>query len=136
MLWYFNNQILGMDYASTEEFVPPAIQEGGSNWASWLGDDMSQIDAGQANQQFHTSPPLLQQNEVCEMAFRGRRDLVLFTTKRILFIDKQGWSGKKMAFTSFPYSSIVVFQVRSQITHMTLVLATLHKLLYSRVILL
>merc|ERR550539_1881571 len=72
---------------------------------------MTQMDANLANQQFHTSPPLLQSNEVCEMAFKGRRDLVLFTTKRILFIDKQGWSGKKMSFTSFPYSSIKVFQV-------------------------
>ena len=79
--------------------------------ASWFGDDMKQIDAVQANHQFHTSPPVLQSNEVCEMAFQGRRDLVLFTTKRILFIDKQGWSGKKMAFTSFPYKSIKVFQV-------------------------
>ena len=82
-----------------------------SSMASWFGDDMKQIDAVQANHQFHTSPPVLQSNEVCEMAFQGRRDLVLFTTKRIMFIDKQGWSGKKMAFTSFPYKSIKVFQV-------------------------
>merc|ERR1719232_2260140 len=79
---------------------------------SWLGDDMSQIDAAQANHQFHTSPPLLQASEVCEMAFKGRRDLVLFTTKRILFVaDKQGWNRKKMSFRSFPYGSIKVFQV-------------------------
>ena len=58
---------------------------------------MSQIDARQVDQQFHTNPVLLQTNEVCELAFQGRRDLVLFTTKRILFIDKQGWSGKKVS---------------------------------------
>ena len=45
------------------------------------------------------------------MAFKGRRDLVLFTNKRILFVDKKGWSGKKMAFTSFPYTSVKIFQV-------------------------
>ena len=45
------------------------------------------------------------------IAFKGRRDLVLFTTKRILFVDKQGWSGKKMAYTTFPYSSIKIFNV-------------------------
>ena len=45
------------------------------------------------------------------LAFKGRRDLVLFTTKRILFVDKQGWSGKKMAYTTFPYSSIKIFNV-------------------------
>lgn len=74
---------------------------------------MSQIDAAQADKQFHTSPPVLQANEVCEMAFKGRRDLVLFTTKRLLFIDIQGWTGKKTAFTTVPYSSIKIFQVRT-----------------------
>ena len=113
VLWYFNNQLLGMDDLAMEEFVPLATASGdnASSLGAWLGDDMTQMDANLANQQFHTSPPLLQSNEVCEMAFKGRRDLVLFTTKRILFIDKQGWSGKKMSFTSFPYSSIKVFQV-------------------------
>ena len=113
VMWYFNNQILGMDTMSKEDYVP-LINDAGSNASSmmsWMGDDMSQIDAAQADRQFHTSPPLLQANEVCEIAFKGRRDLVLFTTKRILFVDKQGWSGKKMAFTTFPYSSIKVFQV-------------------------
>ena len=53
----------------------------------------------------------MQGEETCEMAFKGRRDLVLFTNKRILFVDKQGWSGNKMAFTSFPYTSVKVFNV-------------------------
>ena len=78
---------------------------------SFFSDDMSQIDATLADQQFHSNPPILQANETCEIAFKGRRDLVLFTTKRILFVDKQGWSGKKMAYTTFPYSSIKIFNV-------------------------
>ena len=69
------------------------------------------MDATLADQQFHSNPPILQANETCEIAFKGRRDLVLFTTKRILFVDKQGWSGKKMAYTTFPYSSIKIFNV-------------------------
>ena len=72
---------------------------------------MRQIDARVADQEFHSSPPILQASEACEIAFQGRRDLVLFTTKRILFVDKKGWSGKKMAFTTFPYSSIKIFNV-------------------------
>lgn len=114
VLWYFNNQILGMATKSTEQYVPLTHSSGGANMGSlmsWLGDDMSQIDASQADRQFHTSPPILQANEVCEIAFQGRRDLVLFTTKRILKVDKQGWKGKKMSFLSFPYSSIKMFQV-------------------------
>ena len=69
------------------------------------------MDATIADQQFHSNPPILQANETCEIAFKGRRDLVLFTTKRILFVDKQGWSGKKMAYITFPYSSIKIFNV-------------------------
>ena len=72
---------------------------------------MRQIDARVADQEFHSSPPILQASEACEIAFQGRRDLVLFTTKRILFVDKKGWSGKKMAYTTFPYSSIKIFKV-------------------------
>merc|ERR1712038_1859505 len=111
VLWYFNNKMLGMDTMSKEEYLPLASGEGGStnNFLSMFSDDMCQIDAGMADQQFHTNPPILQANETCEIAFQGRRDLVLFTTKRVLFVDKQGWSGKKMAFTTFPYSSMKIF---------------------------
>ena len=114
VLWFFNNQFLGMDSMTKEEIVPLAVagsENASSSFMTWMSDDMCQLDAAQVNLQFHSSPPLLQANEVCEVAFQGRRDLVLFTTKRIVFVDKQGWSGKKMAFTSFPYSSVKVFQV-------------------------
>ena len=76
---------------------------------TFFSDDMRQIDATAADLQFHSNPPILQASETCEIAFQGRRDLVLFTTKRVLFVDKQGWSGKKMAFTTFPYSSMKIF---------------------------
>ena len=114
VLWFFNNQFLGMDTMAKEDFVPLAAsgsENASGSLMTWMSDDMCQLDAAQVDQQFHSSPPLLQANEVCEVAFQGRRDLVLFTTKRILFVDKKGWSGKKMAFTSFPYSSVKVFQV-------------------------
>ena len=78
---------------------------------TFLNGDMHQLDAALTDQQFHSNPPILQASETCEIAFQGRRDLVLFTTKRILFVDKKGWSGKKMAYTTFPYSSIKIFKV-------------------------
>ncbi|MBT9393454.1 PH domain-containing protein [Hymenobacter sp. NST-14] len=34
------------------------------------------------------------------------RDLLVFTTKRLLFIDKQGVTGKKREYLSIPYRSI------------------------------
>jgi len=118
VLWFFNNMLLGTNNGGMPPaYVPvPAPQGTGDESDSLMTmftDDMAQIDAGAANAQFHYDPCILQAEEVCEMAFKGRRDLVLFTNKRIVFVDKQGWSGKKVAFTSFPYTSIKVFQVET-----------------------
>eukprot|EP00092_Neocalanus_flemingeri_P034833 GFUD01037907.1.p1 GENE.GFUD01037907.1~~GFUD01037907.1.p1 ORF type:complete len:776 (+),score=157.04 GFUD01037907.1:222-2549(+) len=112
VLWYFNNKLLGADTLSKEESVPLAAASNATNTAwSWLSDDMSQIDANLVNHHFHTSQPLLQGNEVCEVAFKGRRDLVLFTNKRMLFVDVQGLSGKRVSYCTIPYTSIKMFQV-------------------------
>jgi len=111
VLWYFNNKMLGADTLSKEESIPLAAAASGSTMSSWLSDNMSQIDANLVNHHFHTSQPVLQGNEVCEIAFKGRRDLVLFTNKRMLFVDVQGFSGKKVSFCTVPYTSIKMFQV-------------------------
>jgi hypothetical protein len=73
------------------------------------------IDASVANRQFHSDMPILQACENVELAFKGRRDMLLFTTKRVIFVDTQGFlgMGKKMEFTSLPYSTISAFSVRS-----------------------
>ena len=93
----------------------PLAQQSGfdiSGIYAWLSKDMCQIDASLADQQFHTNPPLLQLNEVCEVAFQCRKDLVLLTSKRILFINKEDKIGAKFSFTSFPYSSIKAVKER------------------------
>ena len=93
----------------------PLAQQSGfdiSGIYAWLSKDMCQIDASLADQQFHTNPPLLQLNEVCEVAFQCRKDLVLLTSKRILFINKEDKIGAKFSFTSFPYSSVKAFKER------------------------
>ncbi|KAL7425563.1 hypothetical protein ACHAXH_000050, partial [Discostella pseudostelligera] len=74
---------------------------------SWLGDDNRMIDASIANRQFHSELPILQTCENVELAFKGRRDMILFTTKRVIFVDVQGFlgMGKKVDFTSLPYST-------------------------------
>ena len=55
--------------------------------------------------------PLLIDAESVLGTFKAGRDGVLFTTKRLITIDKQG--GKKTDFTSIPYSSIDVFSVET-----------------------
>lgn len=46
-------------------------------------------------------------------AFSYVRDMILFTTGRILFVDKQGVTGKKKEFLTIPYKSISRFSVET-----------------------
>jgi Bacterial PH domain len=46
-------------------------------------------------------------------SFKALRDGVVFTSKRIIAINVQGFTGKKRDFTSLPYKSIVVFSVET-----------------------
>lgn len=46
-------------------------------------------------------------------SFRGIRDGVVFTTKRIITINVQGLTGKKKDFTSLPYSKIQAYSVET-----------------------
>lgn len=46
-------------------------------------------------------------------SFRGVRDGVVFTNKRIFAINVQGITGKKKDFTSLPYSKIQAYSVET-----------------------
>jgi Bacterial PH domain len=45
-------------------------------------------------------------------AFRLIRDLLIFTTKRLMVVDKQG-IGSKIEYKSIPYSSIVMYSMQT-----------------------
>ncbi|MGF1672899.1 MAG: PH domain-containing protein [Rivularia sp. (in: cyanobacteria)] len=52
---------------------------------------------------------LMIEGENIHKAFKLIRDLIVFTNKRIILIDKQGMTGKKTEFLSIPYKSIKYF---------------------------
>ncbi|PRP67158.1 PH domain-containing protein [Nonlabens agnitus] len=56
---------------------------------------------------------LLIEGETIEMGFVLFRDVFLFTTKRLILIDKQGLTGKKMDMKSMPYKSISRFSLET-----------------------
>lgn len=56
---------------------------------------------------------LLIDGEEVLQAFKSIRDMVVFTTKRIIAINVQGITGKKKDFTSLPYSKIQAFSVET-----------------------
>jgi hypothetical protein len=57
--------------------------------------------------------PVLIPDEEVEVAFAVIRDLVVFTDRRLIFVDKQGMTGRKRSFHSIPYRSITMFTVET-----------------------
>lgn len=57
--------------------------------------------------------PILIDGEIILSSYKGIRDGVVFTNKRIIAINVQGITGKKKDFTSMPYSKIQVYSVET-----------------------
>ena len=55
---------------------------------------------------------MLIQGEEVYRSFRGARDSVHFTSKRIIAVNVQGLTGKKTDYSSLPYSKIQACQSR------------------------
>jgi len=56
---------------------------------------------------------LLTEGEEIEIGFKLIRDVFIFTNKRLIFVDKQGITGKKTEYISMPYKSISGFSIRT-----------------------
>lgn len=57
--------------------------------------------------------PMFVNGEEIIASFKTIRDGVVFTTKRIFAINIQGITGKKVDYTSLPYSKIQAFSVET-----------------------
>ncbi len=51
--------------------------------------------------------------ETVELAYKLIRDMVVLTNYRLIMIDKQGLTGRKVEYRSIPYKSISMFVVES-----------------------
>jgi hypothetical protein len=56
---------------------------------------------------------LLAEGEVIEIGFKLVRDVFIFTNKRLILVDKQGVTGKKVAYLSVAYKSISRFGIET-----------------------
>jgi len=56
---------------------------------------------------------VLAKGEGIEVAYRLVRDMFIFTPKRLILVDVQGITGKKVEIQSIPYRSIVRFSVET-----------------------
>jgi hypothetical protein len=57
--------------------------------------------------------PILVEAEQVLGAYRGMRDGVVFTNKRVIALNVQGLTGKKRDYTSLPYSKITAYSVET-----------------------
>jgi hypothetical protein len=77
---------------------------------SGLIGNASGVDTKAMHQQL---APILAEGEVVELGFQLIRDQFVFTDKRLILIDKQGLTGKKVEYLSIPYKSITRFAVET-----------------------
>lgn len=56
---------------------------------------------------------VLADGEELEKAFVLYRDFFVFSNKRLILVDKQGMTGKKVEYHSIPYKSITHFSVET-----------------------
>lgn len=75
-----------------------------------LTGNASRVDPGGAAQEYGR---LLAQGEPVHTAYQLVRDVFLFTDRRLLLVDKQGMTGRKVSYHSVPYKSITHFSVET-----------------------
>lgn len=68
------------------------------------------VDAGKGIKKFED---MFQEDEVIELAYMAKRDRLIFTNKRIVIINVQGLTGKKVEFHTIPYSKVTTFSVET-----------------------
>jgi len=78
-----------------------------------LKGNLSPIDIPEAEKSLRGDVNILQDGEHVEMAFQCGRDRLLFTTKRMLRVDRQGLTGTRTAYESTPFKAIKAFAVET-----------------------
>ena len=75
-----------------------------------LMGNASEVNVAKLNEELKD---VLIPSESIEEAYKIIRDLIIFTNKRLILIDKQGMTGKKTEIHSYPYKSIIHFSVET-----------------------
>lgn len=97
---------------STSFLIEWKKRKGVLKWEFFSGllGNASQKDTGKVEEQLQD---ILIPGEQVELAFALVRDLIVFTEKRLILVDKQGMTGKKSSYKSLPYRSISRFTVET-----------------------
>lgn len=75
-----------------------------------LMGNASEVNVSEIQREF---AHILTSTETVEKAYKLIRDLFIFTNKRLILVDKQGLTGKKVEYHSLPYKSIHHFSIET-----------------------
>ncbi|MDO6692180.1 PH domain-containing protein [Aliiglaciecola sp. 3_MG-2023] len=75
-----------------------------------LMGNASEIDVADVSDEL---APIIGENETVERVFKEIRDMYVFTSKRLILIDKQGLTGRKVDYHSIPYRAITQFKLET-----------------------
>ena len=75
-----------------------------------LMGNASEVDGDKLQQEL---VDILVADESVDSAYKVLRDTFVFTNKRLILIDRQGITGKKVEYLSVPYKSMVSFAVET-----------------------
>ncbi|MEC3883011.1 PH domain-containing protein [Halobacillus litoralis] len=75
-----------------------------------LMGNASQVDVDKIERELEG---ILIEGENVQSGYKVLRDSFIFTDRRLLLIDKQGMTGKKVEYHSIPYKSITHFSVET-----------------------
>lgn len=75
-----------------------------------LMGNAGRIDPGKAQEEYAR---LMGGGEQVYAAYLLVRDAILFTNKRLILVDKQGVTGRKVSYHSIPYRAITHFSVET-----------------------
>lgn len=75
-----------------------------------LMGNSSAVSSEQLNEKYER---LLTNDEVIEVGFKMFRDVFMFTNKRLILVDVQGFTGSKIEYKSMPYKNISRFSLET-----------------------
>lgn len=83
---------------------------GMDSFMSWITNNSSAVDTAVLDSQLHSDPPILLDEERVSRAFRQGRDMFVYTDRRVILMDVQGLSGKKIEYKSTPWKWVKGFE--------------------------
>lgn len=75
-----------------------------------LMGNASEVNVAEVQREF---AKVLAPSEQIEKAYKLIRDLFIFTNKRLILVDRQGLTGKKVDYHSIPYRNITHFSIET-----------------------